>query len=112
VVKQPIATALVIGAALSLLALSVHAGPCTEKIAQFEKTVSQSAQEPSAGPMAQQSIGAQLGHQPTPGSVRRADVKAQKSFDAALTRAKTLDASGKRKCVQALAYAKRLFNRQ
>jgi len=39
-------------------------------------------------------------------------VKAQKSFDAALTRAKSLDAKGKRKCMQALAYAKRLFDLQ
>jgi len=101
-----------IGAALGLLAFPAHAGPCTKKIARFEKVVHQSAQNPSAGPMAPQSIGAQLGHQPTPGSVKRADVKAQKSFDAALARTKTLDAKGKRKCVQALAYAKRLFNLQ
>jgi hypothetical protein len=89
-----------IGAALSLLALRAHAGPCTKKIAQFEKTVRQSAENPSAGPMAPQSIGAQLGRQPTPGSVKRADAKAQKSFDAALTRAKTLDEKGKHKWVQ------------
>jgi len=101
-----------IGAALALLALPAHAGPCTKKIARFEKAVHQSAQNPSVGPMAPQSIGAQLGHQPTPGSVKQADVKAQKSFDAALARAKTLDAKDKRKCVRALAYAKRLFNLQ
>jgi hypothetical protein len=50
--------------------------------------------------MAPQSIGAQLGHQPTRGSVKRGDAKAQKSFDAALTRAKTLDEKGKHKWVQ------------
>jgi hypothetical protein len=102
----------VIGAVWGLLASPAHAGPCTKKIVQFERTFRQSAQNPSAGPMAPQSIGAQLGHQPTPGSVKRADVKAQIAFDAALTRAKTLDAKGTRKCMQALAYAKRLFNLQ
>jgi hypothetical protein len=40
----------------------------------------------------------------------QADVKAQTTFDAALTRAKTLDAERERKCVQALAHAKRLFD--
>jgi hypothetical protein len=112
VVNRRIAAAFMIGVALGPLALPAHAGPCAKKIAQFEKTVRQSAENPSAGPMAPQSIGAQLGHQPTPGSVKRADVKAQKSFDAALTRAKALDEKGKRKCVRALAYAKRLFSLQ
>jgi hypothetical protein len=40
-----------IGAALGLLTLPAHAG-CTKKIARFEKAVHQSAQNPSAGPMA------------------------------------------------------------
>jgi hypothetical protein len=112
VVDRRIAAAFMISAALGLFALPAHAGPCTKKIAQFERTVRQSAENPTAGPMAPQSIGAQLGHQPTPSSVKRADIKAQKSFDAALTHAKTLDEKGKRKCVRALAYAKRLFNLQ
>jgi hypothetical protein len=108
-----IAVALAIGAALGPLALSAHAGPCSKEIVQFEATARQSAENPSTGPMAPQSIGAQLGHQPTPGSVKGADVKAQKTFDAALTRAKMLNVKGMRKkCVQALAYAKRLFDLQ
>jgi hypothetical protein len=110
--NRGIAAVLVIGAALGLPAAPAHAGPCTEKIAQFENAVRQSAENPSAGPTAPQSVGAQLGHQPTPSSVKQADVKAQTTFDAALTRAKTLDAQGKRKCVQALARAKRLFSLQ
>ena len=108
-----IAAALVIGAASGPLTLSAHAGPCSKQIVRFEETVRQSAETPGEGPMAPQSIGAQLGHQPTPGSVKGADMKAQKTFDAALTRAKMLDAKGMRKkCVQALAYAKRLFDLQ
>jgi hypothetical protein len=110
--NRRIAAALVIGAALGPLAVSAYAGPCTEKIAQFEKAVRESDKNPSAGPTARQSIGAQLGQQPTPSSVQQADVKAQTTFDVALTRAKTLDAEGKRKCARALAHAKRLFSLQ
>ena len=110
--NRRIAAALVMGTALGPLAVPARAGPCTEEIAQFEKNLRQSAKNPSAGPTAPQSIGAQLGHQPTPGSVKHADVKAQTAFDAALARAKTLDAEGKRKCTQALAHANRLFSLQ
>ena len=110
VMNRRIAAVLVMGTALGPLAVPAHAGPCTEKIAQFEEAVRQSAKNPSAGPTAPQSIGAQLGQQPTPSSVKHADVKAQTTFDAALARAKTLDTEGKRKCTQALAHAKRLFS--
>ena len=110
--NRRIAAAFVMGTALGPLAVPAHAGPCTERIAQFETAVRESATNPSSGPTASQSIGAQLGHQPTPSSVKRADLKAQTTFEAALARAKTLDAEGKRKCVQALARAKRLFSLQ
>jgi hypothetical protein len=69
--NRRIAAVLAIGAALGLFAVPAHAGPCTERIAQFEKAVRQSAENPSAGPTAPQSIGAQLGRQPTPSSVKR-----------------------------------------
>jgi hypothetical protein len=108
--NRRLSAAMVIATALGPLAVPANAGPCTERIAQFEQAVRQSASNPSAGPTAPQSIAAQLGRQPTPRSVNRADVKAQTTFDAALTRAKTLDAEGKRKCVQALAHAKHLFS--
>ena len=110
--NRGIAAVLVMGTALGPLAVPAHAGPCTEKIAQFEQAVRQSAKTPIAGPTAPQSIGAQLGQQPTPSSVKHADVKAQTAFDAALARAQTLDAEGKRKCTQALAHAKRLYSLQ
>src|SRR5260221_14448397 len=77
------------GAALSLGVVSAHAGPCTTAIAQFEQAVRQSAGNPGAGPMAPQSIGAQLDRQPTPGSVKRAEERAQASFAATMARAKT-----------------------
>ncbi len=72
------------GAALSLGVVSAHAGPCTAAIAQFEQAVRQSAGAPDAGPMAPQSIGAQLDRQPTPGSIKQAEERAQAAFAATL----------------------------
>jgi hypothetical protein len=90
---------------------SAHAGPCTTAIAQFEQAVRQSAGNPNAGPMAPQSIGAQIDRQPTPGSIKRAEERAQGMFAAALARAKRLDAQGNRSgCTRALAAAKRMYN--
>ena len=98
------------GAALSLGIASSHAGPCTSAITKFEGSLRQSANDPGSGPTARQSIGAQLGHQPTPNSVRRAEERAQTNFAAALARAKRLDARGNRSgCTRALAEARRLY---
>jgi hypothetical protein len=103
--------ALIAGAVLVLSLAAAHAGPCSEKIAQFEQAVRQSAGNPNAGPMARQSIGAQIDRQPTPGSVKRAQERAQSTFAAALARAKRLDAQGNRAaCTRALAAAKRMYN--
>ena len=105
--------ALVVGGALALGVASAQAGPCSNKIARFEKAVRQSAGNPGAGPMAPQSIGAQLDRQPTPASVKRAEERAQASFNAAMARAKRLDAQGNRSgCMRALAAAKRMYNLQ
>jgi hypothetical protein len=102
---------IIAGSALVLGAASAHAGPCTAAIAQFEQSVRQSAGNPNAGPMAPQSIGAQLDRQPTPGSVKRAEEGAQAMFAAALARAKRLDARRDRAgCTRALAAAKRMYN--
>ena len=98
-------------AVLGLGLTAAQAGPCSEKIAQFEQAVRQSAGDPNAGPMAPQSIGAQLNQQPTPGSVKRAQERAQATFAATLARAKRLDARGNRAgCTRALAAAKRMYN--
>jgi hypothetical protein len=103
----------VVGAAFGLGVASAHAGPCSSEIAQFEQAVRQSAGNPNAGPMAPQSIGAQLDRQPTPGSVKRAEERAQAAFSATLARAKRLDARGNRAgCTRALAAAKRMYNLQ
>jgi hypothetical protein len=99
-------------AAVFLLAIApAHAGPCTESIAQFEYAVRQSANNPYAGPMAPQTVGAQLDRQPTPASMRRAARRAKAAFAAALARAKRLDARGNRAgCERALARAKGMYN--
>ena len=110
---KAVIAAIALGLALGLSIASAHAGPCSSKIAQFERAVRQSANNPGAGAMAPQSIGAQLGYQPTPGSVQRADASAQASFDAAMARAKRLDARGNRAgCTRALAAAKRMYSLQ
>jgi hypothetical protein len=105
-------TAVIIaGAALYLGVAAAHAGPCTTAIARFEQAVRQSANNPNAGPMAPQSVGAQLGHQPTPASIKRAQDRGWAKFDATVGRARRLDARGDRRgCMRALAAAKRMYN--
>jgi hypothetical protein len=94
-----------------LLSTMAHAGPCGLAIAQFEQAVS--ANKPDAGPTARQSIDAQLDRQPTPGSVARAEARAQTTFEALLARAKRFDARGDRAgCTRALAAAKRMYDLQ
>jgi hypothetical protein len=106
-----ISSTLLAAAGLGLGVAAAHAGPCSSKIAQFEQAVRQSERNPNAGPMAPQSIGAQLDRQPTPASVRRAEQRAQATFAATLARAKRLDAQGNRAgCTRALAAAKRMYN--
>jgi hypothetical protein len=105
--------AFIVAAALGLGVASAHAGPCSKDIAQFEHAVRQSANNPDAGPFAPQSIGAQLDRQPTPASVKRAEQRAQATFESTLARAKRLDARGNRSgCTRALAAAKRMYNLQ
>jgi hypothetical protein len=66
----------VIAATLALSIVSAHAGPCGADIAQFENTIHNSASKPDAGPMGPQTIGAQLGHEPTPDSLKQAEDEA------------------------------------
>lgn len=110
---RSVTAALVIGAALGLSLAAAHAGPCSKEIAEFQEAVRHSGKNADAGPTAPQSIGAQLGHQPTPSSVGRAEDRAEATFAAALSRATALDAEGKRaECLQALAEARAMFDSQ
>lgn len=104
-------TAPIVVAILGLGVLSAHAGPCTKEIAKFERAVRQSANNPNAGPFGPQSIRAQLDHQPTPGSVKRAEERALATFEATLARAKKLNAQGSRVgCRRALGRAEQMYN--
>jgi len=95
---------------LSLNIASAHQGPCSDAIAQVEALVDQSSSNRVARPTASQSIPAQLHHQPTRESVRRAETDAKLRLTAILARAKTLDAEGKAtECMQSVVGAKRLL---
>jgi hypothetical protein len=96
-------------------ALLVHAGaamsgPCTEKIAELEQQIGQTAPGPESGPAAPQTVGAQLHHQPTPGAIEHAESSANKDADAALDRARKADADGSAvACNKALSDARQLY---
>jgi hypothetical protein len=103
-------TATFVVAVLLLGTASARAGPCSNAIAQFEQAVRQSGKNPTAGPTGDQTVGAQTGRQPTPGSVKQAEETAQVTFEAALARAKSLDAQGDAGCSRALADAQRMYS--
>src|SRR5438552_2358932 len=71
---------------------AAQSGPCAEQLAQLERQVANIAPGPQSGPTSQQSVGAQLHRQPTPGSVEHAERVANKDADEALARAKAADA--------------------
>jgi len=87
-------------------ASAAHSGPCTAQIAQLERQISLSASNPTAT----QSVGAQLHHQPTPGTVHHAETVANADADAALERARQADAAGNADaCNEALRVARHLY---
>jgi hypothetical protein len=107
---RPISTGIVMLTVLVLNSTFVEAGPCSEEIAQFEAAVRQSANNPYAGLMAPQSIGAQLDRQPTVASMKRAEERLKSKFSVTMARAKRLDAQGNRTgCSRALSVAKRMY---
>ena len=103
-------------ASLALLASATAAvaGPCTKQIADLERQIAQLQASPSSSgagqPSASQTVGAQLHHQPTPGSVESAQSKASMDATAALGRARKADAAGDAAaCAAALVEARRLY---
>ena len=91
-------------------ASAAHSGPCTVQIAQLERQISLRASNPATGPTATQSVGAQLHHQPTPGTVEHAETVANADADAALQHARDADAAGNANgCNAALKEARRLY---
>jgi hypothetical protein len=102
------AVALIAGSAAS------YAGPCTTQISQVEQRIrAAQAKSPPGGAgdvSAAQSVGAQLHHQPTPGSVQSAARTANADGEAALTRARNADAAGDASaCTKALMEAQAIY---
>lgn len=98
--------ALMTGAVLAAGIGCAQAGPCTADIQKIEKAVS----EPNSpvGPTARQSVGAQMGRQPTPASMAQAEQKAGSRYQAALTRAQALDNQNNPACKKAVKKLKAL----
>ena len=93
----------------ALLALGIgcaQAGPCSADIAKIEKALN----EPNSpfGPTGRQTVGAQLGRQPTPASMARAEKKADTNYQTALTRAQALDNQNNPACKKAVKKLKAL----
>ena len=100
----------IIVAILGLNPAFAQAGPCSGDIAKFEAAIRQSAGNPYAGLTGPQSVGAQLEHQPTADSLKRAQQRLQAQFSATMARAKRLDAQGNRAgCTRALSEAKQMY---
>jgi hypothetical protein len=108
--SNPGITAALVGAVLGLTAANASAGPCTSDIAEFEAAIARSQGNPLAGLSAPQSVGADLGHQPTPASVKAAQARLKKTFAATMARAKRYDAQGNGPgCTRELTAAKRMY---
>ena len=88
-----------------------HAGPYRDEIAQLQSAARRAETVPGAAPTAPQSVGAQLGHQPTPQSVKQAEEQANSRVATVLSRAAALDAQGKEaECMRAAIEARRLLD--
>src|SRR6266566_3782387 len=108
--KLRVTAILIVGSILDLNSTFVHAGPCSNDIAQFEAAIRQSAGNPMAGLTARQSTAAQLDRQPTAASMKREEERLKSDFAATMARAKRLDARGDRNgCNRALNAAKRMY---
>ena len=93
----------------ALLVLGVgcaQAGPCSADIAKIEKALN--APNSPFGPTGRQTVGAQMGRQPTPSSMARAEKKADTNYQAVLTQAQTLDNQNNPACKKAVKKLKAL----
>jgi hypothetical protein len=106
----PVLLALTTSTALLCDQVVASGGPCTAQIAQLEQQVATSIPGPQSGPTDAQSVGAQLHHQPTPGSVALAEQAADEDGVAAIDHAKRADAAGDAaSCNQSVAEARRVY---
>jgi hypothetical protein len=106
----PVLLALTTSTALLCDQVVASGGPCTAQIAQLEQQVATSIPGPQSGPTDAQSVGAQLHHQPTTGSVALAEQAADEDGVAAIDHAKRADAAGDAaSCNQSVAEARRVY---
>jgi hypothetical protein len=99
--------ALVLCATFSVNVEAAQAELCMQQVDRFETALRQSPMGPNAGPTAPETIGAKLGHQPTPASVEAAESRAQSRFASLIAKARALDARGEHAaCMRALTDAK------
>ncbi len=100
-----LATGCLVGATVG-----AQAGPCTRQIIHVEHQIRRAASGPDTGPTGNQTVGAQLHHQPTPGSGENAEARAKADGRAALERARQADAAGNADaCAKALDEARALY---
>jgi hypothetical protein len=93
--------------------ISAYAGPCTAQIAQVEQQIGGASANPATGPSAPQTVGAQLGRQPTPQTVQDAEMRANTLAQATLERAKQADtADNAAGCTEALSALKEQYGLQ
>jgi hypothetical protein len=110
-VMNRLIVAIVVCAVLGLTSAFAWAGPCSSAIAQLEGAVNRSATHPDIELTLPQTVGAQLGHQPTPESMEQARKKAQSIFAEIIARAKQLDLTGNRvNCMQAVRDARNMID--
>jgi hypothetical protein len=94
-------------------AFSAYAGPCTAQIAQIERQVRAAGANSEIGPSSPQTVGAQLGHQPTPRTVEDAEMTADTMARATLERAREADtADDAAACTQDLSALKEQYGLQ
>jgi hypothetical protein len=97
-------------AALLMSVSLAQAGPCTAQITQIERQINADTANASEGPSAAQTIGAQLGRQPTPATVQRAEQEAGTIAQAALDNVRKADNAGNAAaCREALVKYKDLY---
>jgi hypothetical protein len=105
---------IVAGFAIALFALSqgfgvaAQAGECSSQIAELQHALEK---QPDLVGTAPQTIGAQLGKQPTPSSVAQAEAHSKGDVARMLEQAKALDGQGKEgECMAAVAKARLILN--
>ena len=106
----PAVVAVLICVVFGQLGGTAHASACADEIAQLSERSASLQPQAGAALSAPQSIGAHLGHQPTPESVQRAEEGAWSNLATLLARAEALDADGKQaECMATVANARRIL---